>query len=264
MPNYHLIDQVAIVTGGGSGIGRAVAHRLAREGCKVTVADVNKAAATGVAGEIATLGGVALPLAVDVTDQSAVEEMVRVTVQELGPLTIQVNNAGIIRIATLLETDEATWDAIMNVNAKGVLFCAQAAARQMIAQGSGGRIVNNASAAGKMAPGKNPLGAYSASKHAVIGLTKQMAMEWAAHGILVNAVCPGIVDTPMWDQIDRAVAERQGTPIGSIKAQMAATIPIGRIEQPKDVANMIAFLVSSDAGYVTGQAFNVCGGRIPY
>ncbi|MEZ4727936.1 MAG: glucose 1-dehydrogenase [Caldilineaceae bacterium] len=264
MPNYHLDGQVAIVTGGGSGIGRAVAHRLAREGCKVTVADVNEAAATGVADEITARGGMALPLAVDVTDQSAVEKMVRITVQELGPLTIQVNNAGIIRIATLLETDEATWDAIMNVNAKGVLFCAQAAARQLIAQGSGGRIINNASAAGKMAPGKNPLGAYSASKHAVIGLTKQMAMEWAVHGILVNAVCPGIVDTPMWDQIDQAVAERQGAPIGSIKAQMVATIPIGRIEQPEDVANMIAFLVSADAGYLTGQAFNVCGGRIPY
>lgn len=264
MPNYELTGQVAIVTGGGSGIGRAVALRLARDGCKVAVADLNEAAAMQVADEIRTRGGVALPLVVDVTDKSAVEQMVQETVQRLGPLTIQVNNAGIIRIATLLETDEVTWDAIMNVNAKGVLFCAQAAARQMIDQGQGGRIVNNASAAGKMAPGKNPLGAYSASKHAVIGLTKQMAMEWAVYGILVNAVCPGIVDTPMWDAIDRAVAERQGVPIGSIKAQMVATVPLGRIEQPEDVANMVAFLVSADANYVTGQAFNVCGGRIPY
>lgn len=264
MPNYDLAGHVAIVTGGGSGIGRAVARRLAREGCKVTVADLNEAAATQVAGEIAALGGVALPLVVDVTRKNDVEQMVQETVKQLGPLTIQVNNAGIVRIATLLETDEATWDAIMNVNAKGVLFCAQAAAHQMIEQGRGGRIVNNASAAGKMAPGKNPLGAYSASKHAVIGLTKQMAMEWAVHGILVNAVCPGIVDTPMWDAIDRAVAERQGAPIGSIKAQMVAGVPLGRIEQPEDVANMVAFLVSADADYVTGQAFNVCGGRIPY
>jgi meso-butanediol dehydrogenase / (S,S)-butanediol dehydrogenase / diacetyl reductase len=264
MPNYELTGQVAIVTGGGSGIGRAVAHRLARDGCKVAVADLNEAAATQVAAEIRAQGGVALPLVVDVTCKNAVDQMVQETVQHLGPLTIQVNNAGIVRIATLLETDEATWDAIMNVNAKGLLFCAQAAARQMIDQGRGGRVVNNASAAGKMAPGKNPLGAYSASKHAVIGLTKQMAMEWAAHGILVNAVCPGIVDTPMWDAIDRAVAEREGAPIGSIKAQMVSTVPLGRIEQPEDVANMVAFLVSADATYVTGQAFNVCGGRIPY
>lgn len=264
MPNYELTGQVAIVTGGGSGIGRAVARRLARDGCKVAVADLNEAAATQVAAEIRAQGGVALPLVVDVTRKSDVDQMVQETVQQLGPLTIQINNAGIVRIATLLETDEAMWDAIMNVNAKGVLFCAQAAAQQMIEQGRGGRIVNNASTAGKMAPGKNPLGAYSASKHAVIGLTKQMAMEWAAQGILVNAVCPGIVDTPMWDAIDRAVAERQGAPIGSIKAQMVATVPLGRIEQPEDVANMIAFLVSADASYVTGQAFNVCGGRIPY
>jgi len=89
-------------------------------------------------------------------------------------------------------------------------------------------------------------------------------MEWAVHGILVNAVCPGIVDTPMWDQIDQAVAERQDVPIGSVKAQMVATIPLGRIEQPEDVANMVAFLVSADASYLTGQAFNVCGGRTPY
>lgn len=264
MPKYELSGQVALVTGGGSGIGRAVAHRLAREGCNVAVVDVNEAAAHTVTREITAAGGVALPLVVDVTRKAAVEEMIQETVQRLGPLTIAVNNAGIVRIATLLETDEATWDAIMNVNAKGTLFCAQAAARQMIEQGRGGRIVNNASAAGKMAPGKNPLGAYSASKHAVIGLTKQMAMEWAEHGILVNAVCPGIVDTPMWDQIDRAVAKRQGVPIGTVKAQMAASVPIGRIEQPEDVANLVAFLVSADADYITGQAFNVCGGRIPY
>lgn len=264
MPNYDLSGQVAMVTGGGSGIGRAVALRLAREGCKVAVVDINEAAAHTVTNEIEAAGGVALPLVVDVTQKAAVDQMVQETVQHLGPLTIAVNNAGIVRVATLLETDEATWDAIMNINAKGTLFCAQAAARQMIEQGSGGRIVNNASAAGKMAPGKNPLGAYSASKHAVIGLTKQMAMEWAAHGILVNAVCPGIVNTPMWDQIDQAVTVRQGLPIGSVKAQMAASVPIGRIEQPEDVANMVAFLVSTDADYITGQAFNVCGGRIPY
>ncbi|MBX3013552.1 MAG: glucose 1-dehydrogenase [Caldilineaceae bacterium] len=264
MPSYDLAGQVAIVTGGGSGIGRAVARRLAREGCSVAVVDVNDAAAKQVAGEIEAAGGVALPLVVDVTRKIAVEQMVQTTVQQLGPLTIQVNNAGIVRVASLLETDEATWDAILNVNAKGTLFCAQAAARQMIEQGRGGRIINNASAAGKMAPGKNPLGAYSASKHAVIGLTKQMAMEWAEHGILVNAVCPGIVDTPMWDQIDQAVTERQGLPLGSVKAQMAASVPIGRIEQPEDVANLVAFLASADAAYITGQALNVCGGRIPY
>jgi acetoin reductase-like protein len=264
MPNYDLTNQIAIVTGGGSGIGRAVALRFAREGCKVTVADINETNAAAVATEIAAIGGEALPLQIDVTRQADCDSMVQATVKRFSRLDIQFNNAGIIRVAPLLETDEVTWDAIMNVNAKGTLFCAQAAARQMISQGHGGRIINNASAAGKVAPGRMPLGAYSASKHAVVALTRQMGLEWAQHGILVNCVCPGIVDTPMWDLIDRAVAERDGVPIGSVKAQVVATIPIGRIEQPEDVANMVAFLASADAAYVTAQAVDVSGGRIPY
>ena len=270
MPSYDLSGQVAIVTGGGSGIGRAVARRFAREGCQVAVADLDGERAARVAAEITDAGGAALALTVDVTRQADADRMVAETVARFGQLNIQFNNAGIARVAPLLETDEATWDAIMNVNAKGVLFCAQAAARQMITQGSmsaqsgGGRIINNASAAGKIAPGRIALGAYSASKHAVVGLTRQMAHEWAQHGILVNCVCPGIVDTPMWDVIDREVAQREGAPIGSVKARVVATIPIGRIEQPEDVANMVAFLASADASYVMGQAVDVSGGRIPY
>ena len=264
MPNYDLTGQVAIVTGGGSGIGRAVALRFAREGCKVTVADLNEAAAAAVAREITNKGGDARALAVDVTSKAAADQMVEETVKRFGSLNIQFNSAGIARVATLLETDETTWEAIMAVNAKGTLFCAQAAARQMIAQGSGGRIINNASVAGKIAPGRLPMGAYSASKHAVVALTRQMGLEWAVHGILVNCVCPGIVDTPMWDLIDREMAKRDGVPIGSVKAQIAATVPIGRIEQPEDVANMVAFLASADAAYVTAQAVDVSGGRIPY
>lgn len=264
MPSYDLTGQVAIITGGGSGIGRAVALRFAREGCKVTVADINEAQAAQVAAEITAMGGETLALQIDVTRKADCDRMAQETVQRFGHLNIQFNNAGIARVATLLETDEATWDAIMAVNVKGVLFCAQAAARQMIAQGNGGRIINNASAAGKMAPGRMPLGAYSASKHAVVGLTRQMGLEWARHGILVNCVCPGIVDTPMWDLIDREVAGREGVPIGSVKEEVASTIPIGRIEQPEDVANMVAFLASADAAYVTTQAVDVSGGRIPY
>ncbi|HRW08833.1 MAG TPA: glucose 1-dehydrogenase [Caldilineaceae bacterium] len=264
MPNYDLTGQVAIITGGGSGIGRAVALRFAREGCRVTVADINTDNAAAVAAEVEAMGGEALSIQIDVTRKDECEHMVQATVNRFGRLNIQFNNAGIARVATLLETDEATWDAIMNVNAKGILLSAQAAARQMIAQGNGGRIINNASAAGKMAPGRIPLGAYSASKHAVVGLTRQMGLEWAQHGILVNCVCPGIVDTPMWELIDREVAKREGVPIGSVKAQVAATIPIGRIEQPEDVANMVAFLASADAAYVTAQAVDVSGGRIPY
>jgi NAD(P)-dependent dehydrogenase (short-subunit alcohol dehydrogenase family) len=254
MPRYDLENQVAIVTGAGRGIGRAIALRLAHEGASVTIADLDETNARQVAEEITAAGG-----------KDEVERMVRSTVDRFHRLDIQVNNAGIGIIAPLMDTSEEAWDALMNVNAKGVLFSSQAAARQMIDQGEGGRIVNNASGAGKIAPGKGvALGAYSASKHAVVAITKQMGLELAEHGILVNCVCAGIVDTPMWDLIDRETAKLHGVPVGSVKANAVATIPLGRIEQPEDVANMVAFLSSSDASYLTGQTYNVCGGLLPY
>ena len=265
MPRYDLDDQVAIVTGAGRGIGRAIARRLAQEGCKVTVADLNAETAAQVAAEIRAQGGRAFPLQVDVTRQQDAQNMVDQTIEQFGCLRILVNNAGIGAIAPLLETDEETWDAMMNVNAKGVLLCSQAAARQLIEQGGGGRIINNASGAGKIAPGKNlPLGAYAASKHAVVALTKQLGLELSDYGILVNCVCAGIVDTPMWDLIDRETAVRQGVPVGTIKAQAVDGVPLGRIQAPEDVANVVAFLASDDASYMTGQTYNVSGGLLPY
>ena len=265
MPRYELDGQVAIVTGAGRGIGRATALRLAREGVSVAVVDINEANAKGVAEEIKSAAGTAHSLTVDVTDKADTERMVFETVECFGQLDVLVNNAGIAIIASLMDTDEAAWDALMNVNAKGVLLCSQAAARQMIAQGNGGRIINNASGAGKVAPGRStPLGAYAASKHAVVALTKQFGLELSSHGILVNCVCPGIVDTSMWELIDREVAQLEGVPVGSVKARAAASIPVGRIQEPEDVANLIVYLASSDASYITAQALNVSGGMLPY
>ncbi|MYC96058.1 MAG: glucose 1-dehydrogenase [Caldilineaceae bacterium SB0661_bin_32] len=265
MPRYNLEGQVAIVTGAGRGIGRAIALRLAREGCLVTVADLDGETAAQVAAEIQEQGGQSLAHQADVTSKEEVERMVGETCEQLGSLQILVNNAGIGAVAPLLDTDEKTWDALMNVNAKSVLLCSQAGARQMIEQGGGGRIINNASGAGKIAPGKGiPLGAYAASKHAVVALTKQMGLELSDHGILVNCVCAGIVDTPMWDLIDRETAARRGVKIGAVKAEAVAGIPVGRIQQPEDVANVVAFLASDDASYMTGQTYNVSGGLLPY
>ncbi|MDE0199507.1 MAG: glucose 1-dehydrogenase [Caldilineaceae bacterium] len=265
MPRYNLDGQVAIVTGAGRGIGRAIALRLAREGCLVTVADLDGETAVQVAAEIQEMGGQSIAHQADVTSREEVERMVGETCEQLGRLQILVNNAGIGAVAPLLETDEKTWDALMNVNAKSVLLCSQAGARQMIEQGGGGRIINNASGAGKIAPGKGiPLGAYAASKHAVVALTKQMGLELSEHGILVNCVCAGIVDTPMWDLIDRETAARRGVEIGTVKAEAVAGIPVGRIQQPEDVANVVAFLASDDASYMTGQTYNVSGGLLPY
>ena len=265
MPRYELDGQVAIVTGAGRGIGRAIARRLAHEGASVAVSDLDVENAAGVADEITAAGGKAISLRTDVSRKADAVRVVEDTVAHFGRLDILVNNAGIGAIVSLLDTDESTWDALMNVNAKGTLLCSQAAARQMIAQGDGGRIINNASGAGKMAPGKDiPLGAYAASKHAVVAITKQMGLELSSHGILVNCVCAGIVDTPMWDLIDREIAKLQGVPVGSVKASAVASIPVGRIEQPEDVANMFAFLASEDANYLTAQTYNICGGILPY
>jgi meso-butanediol dehydrogenase / (S,S)-butanediol dehydrogenase / diacetyl reductase len=265
MPRYDLDGKVAIVTGAARGIGEAVASRLAREGAAVIVSDVDGPGAARVAQSIEQGGGRARSLMADVTNADDVAQLVGGAVEAFGRLDILVNNAGIAAVGLLLETDEQTWDTIMRVNAKGTLLCSQAAARQMIEQGEGGRIINNASGAGKIAPGRDvPLGAYAASKHAVVALTKQFGLELAQYGILVNCVCPGIVDTPMWDLIDREITRVQGVPVGSVKDRAVASIPVGRIEQPVDVANLIVFLASDDADYITAQALNVCGGILPY
>ncbi|MDD9955649.1 MAG: glucose 1-dehydrogenase [Anaerolineaceae bacterium] len=262
---YGLEGQAAIVTGAGRGIGRAIALRLAREGVGVTIADVDGGNAAAVALEIEAAGGAALAQRTDVTQRDEVGTMVAATVGRFGRLDILVNNAGIGIIQPLLETDEASWQAQMDVNAKGTLLCTQAAARHMIAQGRGGRIINNASGAGKIAPGAaTPLGAYAASKHAVVGLTRQFGAELARHQILVNCLCAGIVDTEMWALIDREIATLEGAEVGSVMQRAVDSIPLGRVQQPEDVANMVAFLASDDASYSTGQAFNVSGGMLPY
>jgi meso-butanediol dehydrogenase / (S,S)-butanediol dehydrogenase / diacetyl reductase len=265
MARYELHGKVAIVTGAGRGIGRAIAIRLATEGAAVLVSDLDRGSADQVTEEIVAGGGQARATLTDVTVAREAQVMVDEAVATFGRLDILVNNAGIGAVAPLLDTDEETWDALMAVNAKGVLFCSQAAARRMIEQGEGGRIINNASGAGKIAPGRDvPLGAYAASKHAVVALTKQLGLELSSHDILVNCVCAGIVDTPMWDLIDRETARLQGLPAGTVKARAVAGIPLRRIEQPEDVANMVAFLASDDAGYITAQALNVCGGILPF
>lgn len=257
--------KVAIVTGAGRGIGKAIALRLANEGASVSVMDVDLASVSAVAEEIDSTGKKALAMKVDVTNQKDVDAMVSGTVEKFGELNIFVNNAGIGAVARLLDTDEQTWDRVMAVNAKGTFLSCKAAAKQMIKQGKGGRIIINASGAGKIAPGKGtPLGAYAASKHAVVGFTKQLGLELSEYQILVNCLCPGIVDTPLWDLIDREIAKIEGVPVGSVKERAVASVPLGRIQTPEDVANIVAFLASDDASYITADAINCAGGLLPY
>jgi acetoin reductase-like protein len=257
----RLQGKTAIVTGGGSGIGKAICVAYAREGANVVVADLNQAAAEAVAGQISDGGGQAAPVQVDVRSQEQVQRMVDTAVERFGGLEILVNNAGVGKIIPFFETTETDWDFMFDVNCKGLLWCSQAAARQMIDQGRGGKIVNLASQAGRR--GEALVLAYCASKACVISMTQSTALALAPHKINVNAIAPGIVDTPFWEEVDRQFARLLGMQVGEPKATFTKSIPLGRIEQPEDVAAMAVFLASSESDYITQQTFNVDGGNWP-
>jgi acetoin reductase-like protein len=256
-----LNGKVAIVTGGAQGMGRAISLRYAQEGASVVVADMNIEGAQNVAGEIGDAGGKAVAVAVDVRNQEQVQAMVEAAVAHFGGLDILVNNAGVGKIIPFLDTTEADWDFMFDINCKGLLWCSQAAARQMIAQGRGGKIINLASQAGRR--GEALVLAYCASKACVISMNQSIALALAPHKINVNAIAPGIVDTPFWDEVDKQFAKLLNMEIGEPKRTFIQSIPLGRIEQPEDVTGTAVFLASSDSDYITQQTFNVDGGNWP-
>ena len=257
----RLDGKVAIVTGGAQGIGRASALRFASEGARIVIADLQEQGAQAVADEIGGAGGEAFGIAVDVRNRNQVQSVVDAAVERFGGVDILMNNAGVIRITPFLEIDEEEWDLLFDVNCKGMLWFSQAAAHQMIEQGRGGKIINVASQAGRR--GEALVLTYCASKATVISMTQSMALALAPHKINVNAIAPGIVDTPLWESNDRRFAELLGMEIGEPKRTFVATIPLGRIEQPEDVAGMAAFLASPDSDYITQQCYNVDGGNWP-
>jgi meso-butanediol dehydrogenase/(S,S)-butanediol dehydrogenase/diacetyl reductase len=250
----------AVVTGAGRSIGRAIALRLARDGHAVAVNDVNKAAAESVAAEIAEAGGRAVAVPADVTDRDAVFAMVDRAAEELGTLDVMVANAGIAQVKTLLEVTPEDLETIFRVNVFGVVYCMQAAAERFIAQGTKGKIISAASIAGH--GGFAYLGHYSATKFAVRALTQAAAKELADKGITVNAYCPGIVGTDMWDLIDEKLGSYLGTGKGEALARYASTIPLGRVQTPEDVAGFVSYLAGPDSDYMTGQSVMIDGGIV--
>jgi meso-butanediol dehydrogenase / (S,S)-butanediol dehydrogenase / diacetyl reductase len=241
---------VAVVTGAGSGIGRAIATELARRDFTVVATDVNLAAAQETA---AGFGGAAVQL--DVTDP----DQARRVAKEIGEFGVWVSNAGISRMQGFLDVSAADLRRTLAVNLEGVFFCGQAAAREMVARGIRGTIVNVASMAGKQ--GRVPyLADYVASKFGVVGLTQAMAFELAPHGITVNSVCPGYVATPMQDRELGWEAGLRGVSPEQVKQLWIDDTPLGRLETPQDVARAVAFLTGPDARFITGEALAVNGG----
>jgi meso-butanediol dehydrogenase/(S,S)-butanediol dehydrogenase/diacetyl reductase len=257
MTRYELDGKVAVITGAARGIGRGIALRLAREGCEIAILDLDDAET--VTREATKSGHRAIALRTDVTRRDDVKASMEQAARELGRIDILVNNAGVLQITPVLEITDEEWDRHMAVNAKAVLLCSQAAARQMIAQGGGGRIITIVSSSGRI-PSRALIASYVASKHAAMGLVQQMGLELARHGILMNAVFPGSVDTTMLEYIHRTMASEAGKTYEEWRKADEASIPVGRFETPDDVANMVAFLASSDASYSAGQIFDVGGG----
>jgi NAD(P)-dependent dehydrogenase (short-subunit alcohol dehydrogenase family) len=255
----ELQGQVAIVTGAGRGIGRATGLELARMGADIVVAELDGANAERMASEVRGLGRRALVVRTDVTSRKDLGAMVERTRAEFGRIDTLVNNAGIYRAAVTLDVTEEHWDAIMNINAKGVFFASQAVLPTMIAQ-KRGVIVNLASMAGKIGSRANL--PYNASKAAVISMTKSLALSHAADGVRVNCVCPGFVETDMWTSLAREQGALLNQSPEEFTRQRLRQIPLGRMERPEDVANVIGFLVSPRSEYMTGQALSVDGGLV--
>ena len=255
----RLKDRVAVITGGGGGIGAQICRAFAAEGASVAVGDIRLDAAEEVADELRDSGHRAVARSFDVADRSRVEAAADSIESELGPLDIWVNNAGVSHIVPFPECTDELWDETMRVNLRGAFICCQAAIRRMLPRRRG-VILNMSSQSGKQ--GNSHYAAYCASKFGIIGLTQSLAVEHARDGIRVNALCPGVVFTPLWDAMREDYGRKRDLKPEDVKPYLESKIPLGRLCTPEDVAQTAVFLASDDASYMTGQAINISGGAV--
>ena len=256
----RLQGKIAVVTGAGQGIGRGISLRLAQEGCDVAVVDINPDTASSVAREIEAMGRRAVAIVADVSKESDVIAMAREVEAKLGKADILINNAGILRSAFITDVPEEDWDAVISVNLKGAFLCTKHIAPHMIEK-RWGRIIFMSSKSGKK--GGLWLAAYCSSKFGLIGLAQSVAMDLAPYNITSNAVCPGdVFETPLWNELDKQYAKKLGIPPEKVRERYRDRVPLGRETKIADVANVVVFLCSEEAEFITGQAINVSGGQI--
>ena len=251
-----LKDKIAVVTGGARGIGAAIVERYVAEGARVAVADISFAAAQETAGRH---GVKAFAVSLDVARTASIDAAVENVVSRWGGVDILVNNAAIFDLAPIVEVTEASYDRIFAVNVKGLFFTLQAVAKRMIARGLGGKIINMASQAGRR--GEALVSIYCASKAAVISITQSAGLDLIKHRINVNGIAPGVVDTPMWKEVDALFAKYEHRPIGEKKRLVGEGVPFGRMGLPEDHVGAAVFLASADSDYVVAQTLNVDGGN---
>ncbi|MEM1387174.1 MAG: L-iditol 2-dehydrogenase [Pseudomonadota bacterium] len=250
----RLNGKTALVTGGARGIGRAICEAFAQEGARVAVADLLANEALDTAGAVGGMG-----LAMDVTDAGAIAEGVARVEEAYGGIDVLVNNAGIFNMAPIEEITMEDYRRQFDVNVAGTLFAIQAVVPGMKARGKGGAIINFSSQAGRR--GEPNIAIYCATKAAIISMTQSLALEFAPHNIRVNAIAPGVVDTPMWDVVDGLFAKYEGRARGEKKRLVGEAVPLGHMGRPDEVADPCVFLASDDARYITAQTLNVDGGN---
>ncbi|WP_214512285.1 L-iditol 2-dehydrogenase [Pseudomonas brassicacearum] len=252
----RLEGKSALVTGAARGIGRTFAQAYINEGATVAIADIDLERAQATAVE---LGDSAYAVKMDVTDQASIDQAIEAVVARVGKLDILINNAALFDLAPIVEITRQSYERLFSINVAGTLFTLQAAARQMIRQGHGGRIINMASQAGRR--GEALVGVYCATKAAVISLTQSAGLDLIKHRINVNAIAPGVVDGEHWDGVDALFARHENLPLGEKKRQVGQQVPYGRMGTAEDLTGMAIFLASAESEYVVAQTYNVDGGN---